>query len=350
MADRIVVAVGPQTGSAPEQELTAFSGGSIKDTLAAGPEVAFSLPGKSPAALLIDGLASDVWVYRNGIPKWRCRTLPVAQAWGEDGSDDADVTAVGYRRLAGARHIVSGPPTFSAVDQGTIIWNLIQHTQATTGGNLGITQGTTTTGIVRDRNEYKIGDLIGKLADDLGDVINPCWWGVDSAKVLTVKLLSAFPTRTDPIVLGMNARNLRRTPGDSFANAAGSVGSATQTVPVWVADAGIAADPRGRWEAYDASHGSVVLQATVAEQANGLLAERNHPPANWAIDLDVAWYFEQGSMYEVGDFVPIVVPVSAVDELGAPAVNVVAQVTEVGIGFDDAGGVAVTLAAVEVSG
>lgn len=348
---RLVFAVGPGMGIAPVQEVTAFSSFTIKRSLASGPELSFTMPARSPAALLTDGLVTDVWVYKKGALFMRCRAMPVDQTWGESGEDDASVTAVGYKRVVEARNIVTGPPTFVNVDQGTILWNLIQHTQAQTNGNLGIGLGPTfATGVLRVRQDYAIGDNLGKIMADLGDVINGVWWDVDEQKLMVARLPSAFPVRTDPIVHGANARSLTRQRGRSFANASGAVGSKTLTVWSWVEDVGLPLDPRGRWETTDTSHGDVILQSTVLEYAQGNLADRLHPPSIWTISLDPFWYFDGGSDYREGEFVNIVVPATAVDEIGPPPVDVMAQITEVSITLDDSGAIAVTLAAVEVSG
>lgn len=343
---RLVFAVGPGNGNAPVQEVTEFSGATFKRNLKSGPELQFTMSSGSPAALLTSGLATDVWVFKNGGLWLRCRTMPIDQVWGENGEDEATVNAVGYKRVVESRQIISGPPTYVQTDQGAIIWALIQHTQAQTGGNLGIGAGTYLTGQLRDRNEYQIGDNFGKILGDLNDVINGVWWDIDASKLLQAKLLSAFPVRTDPIVWGKNARSMKRARGKGFANVAGAIGSKLQTVVDWQVDAGVATDPRGRWEAFDASHSSAIDQARVVEYSTGLLAERLHTPSVWTMVLEPAAYFEGGSDYSEGEFVNIVVPVSAVDEVGQ-AVNVMAQVTEITVTLDDAGAVSVQATAVE---
>ncbi len=346
--DRITLSVGPATGDAPNQPVTAFTGLRIKLPLYGAPTVDFTIPGRSPAALLTSGLATDVWTYRNGVLKTRTRVMPVRQKWTADGDDEAAISSIGYRGLVERRHIIDGPPQFANVDQGAILWALVQHTQAQQGGDLGIILADHLTGQLRDRLEYKVGDNIGKLMSDLGDVINGVWWGVDANKVFTAKLWTAFPTRLDPIVLGMNCRNMDRSPGASFANVGGAIGSATDTVPVWATTVDVDVDERGRWEVFDASHSSVTDQATVLEYAQGIVEESSHPPSLWTLDMEPAAYFEGGSDYNEGEYVRIVVPISSVNELSIPPIDVTAQVTEVSIGTDDSGAVTVTIAAVEV--
>jgi hypothetical protein len=346
--DRISLAVGPATGDAPNQPVTAFTGLRIKLPLYGAPTVDFTIPGRSPAALVTSGLATDVWSYRNGVLKTRTRVLPVKQKWTADGDDQATITSIGYRGVVERRHIIDGPPQFANTDQGAILWALVQHTQAQQGGDLGIIVADHLTGQLRDRLEYQIGDNIGKLMSDLGDVENGVWWGIDANKVFTAKLWTAFPTRLDPIVLGMNCRNMDRSPGASFANVGGAVGSSTDTYPVWASTDDVGVDERGRWEVFDASHSSVIEQATVLEYAEGIRDQSAHPPSLWTLDMEPLAYFEGGSDYNEGEYVRIVVPISSIDELGVPPIDVTAQITEVSIGADDAGAVTVTIAAVEV--
>lgn len=339
--------MGPASGSAPTQVVTSFSNGQLKASLARGPELTFTMPGRSPAALASDGLATDVWVFVRGVLAHRCRMLPLKQGWTADGDDVVSVTAVGYRRLVEGRHIISGPPTFSATDQGSILWQLVQHTQAQTGGDLGITAGTYTTGVLRDRNEYKVGDNLGTLMTNMSNVLDGCWWGVDADLVFTARLWTDFPVRSERIVRGGNARTLDRDPGTMFANVAGAVGSTEQTVPAWAVAPTVVTDPRGRWEVFDSSHGSVTDQGTVQDYADGLLFTRSYPPALWTVELEPAAYFDGDAGYVEGDLVTIVVPRSAVNEVGIPPVHVTAQVTEVSIAFDEHGATSVRLAAAE---
>lgn len=344
MVDRLSFAVGAAASAAPTQPVTAFSAATLKLSLLSGPTMTCAVPGRSPAGLVVNELTSDVWVYRLGVLWRRLRVLPMSTGWTADGDESLGLACVGYRQLVEGRHVISGPPTFSAVDQGTIVWNLIQHTQAQTNGDLGITAGSITTGVVRDRTDYKVGDNLGKLLGDLSRVENGPWWDIDAAKELSVQLFSDFAARTNPIVLGANARNVQRKPGSvGFANVAGAVGSATATVPHWAETAGLALDSRGRWETFDASHSSVTLQPTVVEIADGVLADRANPPYAWTVEIEPAWYFERGSNYDVGEFVPVVVP-----RRGLTAVQATIQVTEITFSWDDSGAITVMLSGVEV--
>ena len=346
---RISLALGPWNDTTIHP-VSDWSAGSLVLSLTEGPQVSFTLPGGSSAAQQVSGLATDVYVSKLGLPWQRLRVLPVAQDWGESGEDVVTLTAVGYKRVVAARNIfASPPPTYSGVDQGAILWDLIQDTQALPGGDLGITAGTYLTGQLRDRTEYRTGDNYGTLFTDMGNVEDGCWWGIDGDLVFEARLWDAFPVRDLPIVRGQNARRLNRAPAALFANVGGAIGSTEHTTAHWEEDPSVTTDPRGRWEVFDASHSSVILQATVVDYALGLVADGLHPPAVWTVELDPADYFEGASDYDPGDFVTINVPASAVNDVAAPPVSVSAQVTEVSIDFDESGATVVKLAALEVT-
>lgn len=345
---RLSFAVGPSTGAKPTQPVTDWEQLNIKLNVQAGVEVSFTMPARSPAALATDGLATDLWVYRKGVLWKRCRVLPVQQGWSRDGSSTVRLTAVSYKRVVKARHIRSGPPTFHNVDEGLILWSLIQHTQAQVAGDLGITAGRILTGSARDRNEYKVGDILGSLMDDLGAVEDGVTFTISANLVFNALKWTEFATRADPIVHGTNALDLDRDRGLGFANVAGSIGSRAATTPVWIEADDLATDPRGLWEAFDASHSTTYLQPTVVEYAQGLLEDRTHPPSVWTIELDPDWYFDRGADYNEGEFVRVVVPLSAVDEIGPPS-DALVQITEVTLSTTPDGTWTVRAAGIELS-
>ena len=321
---------------------------SAKFTLYDGPDLTFGMPGRSVAALNLSGLATDVWLYKLGTLWQRYRVLPVEQEWDEDGDDVVNLPCVGYKRVVTARHIVGAPPMYSGIDQGALIWDLIERTQALPGGDLGITAGTILTGVPRDRNEYLDGDKYEKLIGNLEAAINGPTWDIGPDLVLTVRQPDAYPVRTQPAVHGANVRSLKRSPGVGFANVSGAIGSAEQTTVEWREDPSVATDPRGRWEMFDATHGSATDQDTVAEYAEGNLADALNPPAAWTMVLEPARFFGGDSDYNAGDFVRVVVPRNVVDPLVEPRVDVTVQLSEISVSFDGDGGTEVTATGVEV--
>src|SRR4029077_15942282 len=125
-----------------------------------------------------------------------------------DGGNVVEVSAVSYKKLLGSRHVGPGPLRYDQMDQGDIVWNLIEHTQAKVGGSWGITKGQTATGILRDR-EYVPGDNIGELAKNLQEVIDGLWFDVDIDKVLMAAMPDSFTTIPVPLQLGVNARKMQ---------------------------------------------------------------------------------------------------------------------------------------------
>jgi hypothetical protein len=328
-ADIYTIAVGPWTGADPTQEVTSFGQVSISTNFDDGTQLSFDVLGGSPEAAQISELATDVWVYQLGAVWLRCRVVAVEQAWGENGEDVATVTAVCYKRLLNARHVQS-PLSYTATDQAQIVWGLIQHTQAQTGGTLGITAGTLNGGSVNRDRQYVPGENIGKVLADLSTVLNGPWWGVDGNRLLQVRPLSAFAANTTPLMLGATARKLSRRSGAAqFANSAFVDGDNASTVPVSVNSATIATDPRGRWERA-AGFPTVVEQQTLVEKANGLVATSVSPAAAWSVEVEPARYLTDAN-FDVGETVEVVVPPSAVAPLGTPSLTVIARIMNVSV-------------------
>lgn len=345
-SDVFSIGVGPYTGSGPVQEVGTFSTVTVTQSLDTGTTVAFELPGTSPAARQIDELATDVWVYLAAATIARCRVVSVEQTFGPEGGDSVQVSAVDYKGLMNNRHVHSGLE-FVSVDQAVILWNLIVHTQAQTGGDLGITSGTLDGGgITRDRS-YSPGDNLGNIMGNLSNVINGPWWGIDADLVLNVAPFDSFTTALTPILLGVTARVMNRQSGvGQFANAAIITGNKDATVPLAIANSDLGTDPRGRWERVE-SFPSVTEQNTLDEKGEGLLQSARSPIARWAAEIDPARYLVDAA-YTPGQFVDIVVPPSLVAPIGVPEFSVFGQITSVTLTIDADGTTGVSVIAVEV--
>lgn|GEM_PF-3116117 len=347
VADVFTLGVGPHTGAQPIQEVGLFGTASVAMSLDTGPTVTFDVAGDSPGARQIDELATDVWVYLNGATIARCRVASVQQTFGPDGDDTVNVTAVGYEALMTARHVQS-PLVYAGVDQAQIVWALIQHTQAQAGGDLGITAGTLDGGsILRDR-AYLMGENIADILSNLSATFDGPWWGIDGLLNLNVHPFSTFPTLSTPIMLGVTARSMTRNSGAStFANSVIADGDANFTTPVSVDDAGIAADPRGRWERI-AGFPLVTDQSTLVENADGLLQSARSPIASWSCQIDASRFITDAG-YMPGDFVKIVVPASTVAPSGVPEFSVDGQVMSMTLTIDASGESSVDVQCVEVA-
>lgn len=345
MPNYFTLAVGDPTLAAAEQEITSFEGWTLTNNLDEGCSLQVTMKGNSPAALLIDELVTDIWLYRGSTLEQRFRIVSVEQEWGPDGEDDLVITGACYRRLIKKAHVRS-VQTFASVSQGNIVWGLIQHAQAATGGNLGITLGSAGPSIIRSR-EYQIGQNIFDAISELTQVQNGIVWDIDAGLQLIVSDQSSFPTPATPIQLGMTARRLSRpSSAEQFANAAVVVGNSQTTTPVIVENPTLGVDPRGRWERF-LSITQADDQATLTETADGLLEEAVSPLSTWQIEMEPSRYFYDAE-YQIGDIVTLAVPRSTVYTIGTPGLTVSVQIISREISQTSAGETTVRLAGIEV--
>jgi hypothetical protein len=349
------MAVGPRNGS-PVAEVTSFDSVTIKWNLLDGPTVSFGLPGSSEEALYVSGLATDLWIFREETTWLRCRVLPVSQSWGAAGEDWVRVDAVGYRQLVDARFL-HAPLPFTDMDQGEIIWQIIEHIQAQPNGDLGITKGPVLTGIDRTRSEYVTGDSVGAIVKNLVEVIDGgvpiIGPGLTGENELSVRLPSQFPAHSQPAVWGGNCTSMERKPS-AFANSAfvdGTSGGEEVLEPVWYDHPSIATDPRGRWETALSPSTSVTRQETVYDLAVGTVSEMSAPPYTWTLNMRADRWLTDSS-YQPGHFVKVRVPATTVDPLDVVPVEadeVTIQVVEVTLQASGGGATAVTVVGPEVT-
>lgn len=329
--------VGPSTSAVPVQEVTLFDSWQLDRNIDDGCTLSFVMPGNSPAGVLVDELSWDIWLYLDGQTDQRFRIVELERSWDGDGRHDVSVDAVCYRRIFASRHLNTNL-SFSNVSQGLILWDLIQHTQGLTGGDLGVTLGNSGPNILRTR-EYEAGSNILELAVNLSQVQNGLTWDVDENLALQVSTFTSYPFRAQPVVLGANAKRIVKPSGAAlFANAVLVTGDSQSTSLVIEETADLGTDPRGRWERFQA-FSSVVQQTQLQEQADGLLEETNSPAIMWEFEVEPKRFFGD-SDYELGDFLSLVEP-------GGSTVQV--QVLTQSISQSADGDVSVTYNAVQVS-
>jgi hypothetical protein len=310
------------------------------------------MTGNSIAGVQITELATDIWVYDGSTAVDRFRVTSVDQQWGEDGENLLAVQAVCYRRILASRYVVS-PLTFSSVDQGDIVWGLIQHTQAQTNGNLGVSVGSIATGVTRSRS-YSAGQNILEAITGLGQADGNMIWDIDANLELFVTTAGARPLKPMPAQLGTNLRNISKPSGASlFANVALVTGdTAFTTIEIDEAPT-IATDPRGRWERY-ASFSQEQTQTNLAEQALGILENTQSPSIVWSFELIPDRYF-MDSDYAIGDFVYLVQPATVVPSqpdptipyLTVPSILVIVQILTVELVVDANGASSIKMTAVQ---
>lgn len=342
-ADVYTVAVGDwQVG--PQQTVTTFDRLSISEHIDNGWDMSFSIIGNSATGALLTPFATDVFLFRAGTLIQRFRVIDAPQEWGDDGSNRVQVTAVDYKRLLNNRHVQS---TLEFVDepQATLIWAMIQHTQAQPGGDLGITAGSVSALSTPRTRTYEPGENIGKELNDLSGVIDGPYWEIVGDRVLNVGGYTFFPVRYTPVQLGSTARRIKRKAG-AFANSVWVDGDSAFTVPV-VADApDILTDPRGRWERV-AGFPTVKLQDTLDEKASGLVADSRSPGAQWTCELEPSRFLTDAD-FSPGQYVTIVVPPDVADAVGGPGALTGGQVIsrQYTVGAD--GDASVTIEVIEI--
>jgi hypothetical protein len=339
------LAVGPSSGTRPVQQVTDFDLWTLDNNLDDGCSLTFTTRIDSEAARQIQELITDVWLYRNAVPVQRFRVTSVDLEWDADGRAVANIGSTCYRRLLKKAH-VNSTLTFSQVNQGDIVWDLIQHAQAQTNGNLGITLGNAGPTLLRDRT-YEVGSNIFDMIFNLSQVIGGITWNVNADLELIVGTQFTFPTQIQPIILGVTARRMvRPSNADKFGNVAIVTGDQEATTVVIEEAVTLAFDPRGRWERL-ASFPTTILQDSLQEAAEGLIEETISPLTTWEVEMEPDRYFSDVE-FEIGEFGTLVVPRSSILPVGSSAEMLTVQTISRSISQTADGDVRVICTFVEV--
>lgn len=339
----ITPSLGPSSGSVPTQPVTSFgSAAANMDIDLAGGSCMMVILGHTPEAKVIDELVTDLWLL--GDFPMRYRVWAVWQDFDEHGDDRVSFQGVTYERLMNRRHLGAGGLLYTDVDMGTIIWNAIQHTQAKTGGDLGITQGTTTVGHLHSV-DWLPGENIGSLLEELSLAHN-VYWFIDEDKKLQVRLRDDSAAIVEPIMWGVNARHLQRaSAGIGFANSVYTSGS-PETTPVFSTHADIATDPRGLWETVIARPNQTI-QDEVSDSADGELARRYQGLSRWNVTY-VTEHWVGTARIRPGDKATLIVPPTLAGPLVPPA-SVDVECISMSMSFNGDGGLEVRAVLEELS-
>lgn len=331
----ITPSIGPSSGSVPTQPVTSFgSAAGQMDIDLAGASCSMVVLGNSPEAKVIDELVTDLWLL--GDFPMRYRVWAVWQDFDEHGDDRISFQGVTYERLLNRRLFGAGGLLYNDTDVGTILWNAIAHTQAKTGGDLGLTQGTTTTGITTSI-DWLPGENIGAKIEEMMKAHN-CYWVVDENRAVHCYSRAATTPIAEPIMWGVNARYLQRaSAGVGFANSVYASGS-PDTTPVFTTHADIATDPRGLWEMAIARP-QETLQAELTDAANGELVLRYQGLSRWNVTY-VTEHWVGASRIRPGDKATLIVPPTLAGP-GTPPASVPVECVSMQLQFDGDGGLEV---------
>jgi hypothetical protein len=172
-------------------------------------------------------------------------------------------------------------------------------------------------------------------------------WNVDGDLELIVGTQTSFPTRSQPIILGVTARRmLRPSNADQFANVSIVTGDQEATAFVIEEAASLGTDPRGRWERVSSLSGETD-QTALQETAEGFVEATNSPLTTWEVELDPDRYFRDAE-FEIGEFGTLVVPRSPVIPVGTSAPIITVQTMSRSISQNADGEITVICTFVEV--
>lgn len=218
-------------------------------------EASVNVNGRDLAAAAFTELQNDMVVL------WGTRIVFVGRI--APTQDDLDST--GHRVTVGAldyrevlrRRAVYTTASFTAVDQAAIAWQLVQTTQALSGGDLGIVQGIgNPTGVPRTWTASP-GDFVGADIDQLAEMDSGFDWDVTPTGVTGLRLDVFYPAaqrgRNRGLVLqygdGLVSKISRVVDPSTFADALYETGdSGNSLTPQALAAADIATRAEGRWD------------------------------------------------------------------------------------------------------
>lgn len=259
---------GPATGGRTVS-LAAAKNRKLTVRLSSPSEASFDIDGTHPDASLITELQSDLHVLFTPDAPGAATAIAYRGRIGPS-TDQLDATAhttsfssLDYRELLRRRRLYAADTAvtagYSAIDQGTIAWNLIQTTQGHPGGNLGISRGVgAVTGTPQTRG-YIAGDTIGDKISELGQVLNGFEWDItpvsDSALNLDLWIIGGRGANRGVVIeYGGLAEKIRREfQTSNYANAIRVTGDNTGNggvapTPQERSVSDIATRPEGLWD------------------------------------------------------------------------------------------------------
>jgi hypothetical protein len=328
----ITPSLGPSTGTVPVQPVTSFGSAAGQfDIDLAGASCSMVVLGHAPEAQFISELVTDLWLL--GDFPMRYRLWAVWQDFDEHGDDRISFQGVTYERLMNRRFFGAGGLLINNTDVGSILWAAIEHTQAKVGGNLGLTQGVTATGILTSV-DWLPGENIGTRLEELMKA-HGCFWRVDENKQVHVYVRSSTPLIAEPIMWGINVRHLQRaSAGNGFANSLYGSGSA-ETTPIFANHEDLITDPRGLWEA-SVARPEETLQAGLSAAVDGELAIRYQGLSRWNVTYITEHWIGAARIFP-GDKAILVVPRTLAGPIDPPA-TVYVECVSLSLQFDGDGG------------
>lgn len=262
----------------------------------------FTINGRGDSAQAIQEMTTDVMVARNGIWFFRGRVGSTEDTIDPD-SHKVSVTVNDYRAVIDRRYILNNP-TYTNVEQASLAWTLINTTQQTNNGDLGIRQGNVpNTGVIVTR-AYTFAKGVGSAITDLGRTVPGFEWEIDP----NLKFNVYYPNRGSQqgLVLdyGTAVTNVdRQWNSDAYGNVVLAQG-AQGVSPIVVDSQTAPLAPGGRIELSISSQ-DWADAATLNQQAQWAANTAKYPVASYTVQLATGVWAP--NLLWVGDTVQLVI-------------------------------------------
>jgi hypothetical protein len=254
-------------------------------------------------------------------------SLPAENVTIDPASDELEAVFLDPRWVLGRRYSL-GTETFSADDQGDILWSLVNTQNARTGGDTWIRQGGTTTGVTRDRTYDR--QVVSQLFEDMTKVLDGCDVDIDprddyptSREMGDLRAYAEQGSEVDAHFsygpdLVTNCRNIGVTflPITTYATVTGAADGAA--VPLTSSFGSPTDTGFGLLENYS-SDPDVSVQATVDAKARGIVVERQGLRPVFTIEEPTVEAPRALEDYYLGDTVLVSVAKGAVAYYSQPA-------------------------------
>jgi len=239
----------------------------------------------------------DIFRYDTKVWSGVLSKIPSGNVGAETGSMNFSFN--GYLKLL--EKMYTGPldEIYTATDQGTILWTMLNNFQSLPNGNYGIALGNITTGILRDRT-YSAFTQLYKAWTDMTGVINGCDIEITKEKVFNAYLHKGHRL-AHVFEYGKNISDFSfGIDGDSIVNSSTAVGSGEGIDLLYLVAHNMQSQEKyGLMQGIN-SHPDVIILDTLAGYAQGEVNEYGEPTSIINLTATVTNDPPMGS-YETGD-------------------------------------------------
>lgn len=202
-----------------------------------------------------------------------------------DISGNLTLSFVGYLELLKKMEVNPAGKIFTDVEQGTILWTLINEFQSLPNGDYGITQGNVTTGINRDRT-YTPFKNVYQIFIQMTEVENGCDLEITENKVLNVYARKGRKLKAIVFEYGKNVSGLNfNFSMKDLRNQANVIGGGERDELLYSVAHNIQSQTIYKLMQKSFVHSDVVLKNTLAEHAKKYVEEYKNPTQIYKLDV-----------------------------------------------------------------